>query len=276
MAQILVVDDTKNIRKMVELTLKAQGHEITQAENGALGLEKFDDGSAWDLTLVDQQMPELTGDEFVARAHAIDPTARIVMMTAFATPELASRVMQIGALDFLRKPFTTDTLRDVVKVALEKLRVGDGTSHADPAQMLAKPGQEGYKLPARSWSMNGFTFWPAEQSQKDPNIAHQHPAEFGSGRMYQLRVPNGDYIGCFVGVTPHIQAQIEAEVGYAIGPDDAFWDELCGQTLINYLAVNARQPPNTLAVYEVPQTVKVRRLGISSWSEFFRSLGVSS
>ena len=275
MAQILVIDDTKNIRKMVELTLRAQGHDITLAENGALGLQQFGDGARFDLTLVDQQMPELNGDEFVARAHEINPTARIVMMTAFATPELASTVMQTGASDFLRKPFTTETLRDTVKIALEKPRA-DNSSHADATQQLAQPGQPGYQMAARSWSMNGFTFWLAEQSQCDPNIAHQHPAEFESGRMYQLRVPDGNYVGCFVGVTPHIQAQIEAEVGHKIGADDAFWDELCGQTLINFLAEQARQPPNVLAVYEVPQTARVRNKGIGSWSAFFRSLGLAS
>ncbi len=275
MAQILVIDDTKNIRKMVELTLQTQNHDITQAENGVLGLEQFGDGSRFDLTLVDQQMPELNGDEFVRRAREIDPSARIVMMTAFATPELASRVMQSGALDFLRKPFTTETLRDTVAVALEKPRALN-SSHADTTQKLARPGEPGYKMAAQSWSMNGFTFWLAEQSQKDASIAHQHPAEFESGRMYQLRVPGGDYIGCFVGVTPHIQAQIESEVGHKIGPDDAFWDKLCGQTLINFLAEQARQPPSVLAVYEVPQTARVRNKGIASWSAFFRSLGVSS
>ena len=275
MARILVVDDTKNIRKMVELTLHAQGHDITLAENGALGLQQFGDGARFDLTLVDQQMPELTGDEFVARAHEIAPTARLVMMTAFATPELASRVMQTGASDFLRKPFTTETLRDTVKIALEKPREGN-SSHADATQHLAQPGQPGYQMAARSWSMNGFTFWLAEQSQRDASIAHQHPAEFESGRMYQLRVPSGEYTGCFVGVTPHIQGQIESEVGHKIGPDDAFWDELCGQTLINFLAEQARQPPNVLAVYEVPQTARVRNKGIGSWSAFFRSLGLTS
>ena len=242
MAQILVIDDTKNIRKMVELTLRAQGHEITLAENGALGLEEFGDGTRFDLTLVDQQMPEMSGDAFILEAHQLNPTARIVMMTAFATPELASTVMQTGALDFLRKPFTTEVLRDVVSVALERSRTAD-SSHTDPSQKLSRPGEEGYKMPQTSWSMNGFTFWPAEQSQKDAGIAHEHPAQFESGRMYQLRVPSGDYIGCFVGVTPHVQAQIESEVGHPIGPDDAFWDALCGQTLMNYLAENSRQPP---------------------------------
>ena len=275
MARILVVDDTKNIRKMVELTLKAQGHEVTLAENGALGLEQFGDGARFDLTLVDQQMPELTGDAFILEAHRRHPAARLVMMTAFATPELASQVMQSGALDFVRKPFTTQTLRDVVTVALEKSRAGN-SSHADTTQTLARPGESGYQLATRSWSMNGFTFWPAEQSQKDAGLAHTHPAEFESGRMYQLRVPSGDYTGCFVGVTPHVQTQIEAEVGHQIGPDDAFWDELCGQTLMNYLAENARQPPSVLAAYEVPQTARVRSKGIASWSAFFRSLSLSS
>ena len=276
MAQILVIDDTKNIRKMVELTLCAQGHEITLAENGALGLEQWGDGTRFDLTLVDQQMPELTGDAFVIEACRRNPIARIVMMTAFATPELASTVMQNGALDFLRKPFTTETLRDTVKVALEKLRVGDDSGAFVPEQKLARPGQPGYKMPGTSWRMNGFTFWLAEQSQKDASVAHEHPAQFESGRMYQLRVPTGEYSGCFVGVTPHVQAQIESEVGHTIGPNDAFWDALCGQTLMNYLAENAKQPPTVLAAFEVPKSARVRRKGFASWSDFFRSLSLTS
>ena len=273
MAHILVVDDTKNIRKMVELTLRAQGHQVTLAENGAQGLEEFGDGSQFDLTLVDQQMPELTGDAFVERAREIHPQARIVMMTAFATPELASQVIRSGALDFLRKPFTTETLRDAVEVALRHSREGESDGNFDPAQKLAKPGQSGYSLPSVSWSMNGFTFWPAAQSQQDQSAASAHPPEFESGRLYQMRLPDGEYSGCFVGVTPHIQAQIESEVGHSIEPDAEFWDELCGQTLMNYLAENAHQPPHVLAVYEVPQTAKVKRTGIKGWSAFFRSLG---
>ena len=100
--------------------------------NGALGLEQWGDGARFDLTLVDQQMPAMTGDAFILEAHRRNPTARLVMMMAFATPELASTVMQNGVNDFLRKPFTTETLRDTVKVALEKSRAGEAA--ATPTQ----------------------------------------------------------------------------------------------------------------------------------------------
>ena len=105
MACILIIDDARNIRKMVRLTLQKAGHEITEADDGARGLELFGDGQSFDLTLVDQQMPGVEGLKVVEEARRRDSSARLLMMTAFATPELAGDVLEAGAVDFLAKPF---------------------------------------------------------------------------------------------------------------------------------------------------------------------------
>ena len=265
MAHILVIDDTKNIRKMVTLALAQAGHSVESAENGAQGLQMFAQGADWDLTLVDQQMPEVQGDEFVIEARKRDPRARIVMMTAFATPQLAAEVIQSGALDFLRKPFTTDVLRGAVEVALSHSAHGASatTSPFDPHLELPKPGQPHYILPRVSWRINGFSFWPIDASQSGA-----HPSGFELGRLFQIHAPNDDYISCFVGVTPHVRAQIEGEIGHAVVDESPFWDKVCGQTMLIFLSERAQTPPDVLPVYEAPK-LRGEPSGALTWGAFF-------
>ncbi len=266
MARILIIDDTKNIRKTVELALKGAGYETQTANDGRAGLELFGDGAAWDLTLVDQQMPELNGDEFVIAARKRDPLARIVMMTAFATPELAAQVIGSGALDFLRKPFTLDTLRDAVKVALSHPRIAESIAESvggfDPDPALPRPGDADFVMPRLSYRINGFTFWPLAASQTG-----SHPPGFTLGRLFQVHAPGGGWSSCFAAITPHVRAQIEGEIGRAIPDDDAAWDKLCGQTLLALLSKAPQTPPEVLPVFEVPPS-RGGRNGVS-WGAFF-------
>lgn len=247
MAQILIVDDTKNIRKMVELTLQKAGHQTRSAEDGEEGLRLFGDGTSFDLTLVDQQMPGVTGDAFVVQARKRDPMARLMMMTAFATPELATEVIQSGALDFLRKPFSTETLRATVQVALSHPRDFAPAPSFDPDPDLPRPGEASFVAPRVSSRVNGFSFWPVRDA---PDAALS--ADFALGRLFQVRLPAGDFRSCFVGITPHVRAQIEAGQGHALAGDDPFWDELCGHTLFAFIADKAETPPDILPVYETP------------------------
>ncbi len=267
MAQILVVDDTKNIRKTVELTLKKAGHEIQTAEDGNEGLRLFSDGAPWDLTLVDQQMPGLQGDEFVIEARRRDPMARLLMMTAFATPELAAQVMQAGALDFLRKPFTTDVLRSAVDVALSHPRQAAPVSDFDPSAHLTLPGEPGYVSPRTSSRINGFSFWQLLEAPGETQ-ARLNPPGFDLGRSFQVRLPDGAYTRCFVGITPHVRAQIEANQARTIADDDYFWEEMCRDTLFRFLVDKAQTPPDILPVYDAPGTSSGRD-GFASWKALF-------
>lgn len=263
MARILVVDDTKNIRNMVALTLKGEGHEVQVAEDGQEGLQLFNDGSAWDLTVVDQRMPELSGDEFVAQARQRDPMARLIMMTAFATVELASEMMGAGVVDFLRKPFSVDVLRGAVAAVLATPRQALRDSEFNPDEVLPQPGEANFSLPSIAWRMNGFSFWPSTTSPTTDS-----PQGFELGRLFQVRHPDGNLSSCFVGITPHVQTQIEAEVGCPIAEDDLVWIKVCGQALLDFLSEKAQIPPSVLTVYERPHNSSNRRAGLAPWGPF--------
>src|SRR5689334_9257581 len=114
MARILMVDDEHNIRMMIRLALQHDGHTVEAAADGSEGLEKFGDGSAWDLVLLDQRMPGLEGMAVLRQMRYYDADARVIMITAFGTVDLAVDAMKAGATDFLRKPFTADTLRGAI------------------------------------------------------------------------------------------------------------------------------------------------------------------
>jgi CheY-like chemotaxis protein len=246
MARILVIDDTRNILKMVRLTLEREGHTVETAEDGLQGLEAFGDGSSWDLTLVDQRMPHVEGDAVIVEARRRDPAARLVMMTAFATTELASQVLAAGALDFLRKPFSTDTLRGAIQAALARLGLEETQEYdtlTTEAAALPLPGQPGYPMPHISWRINGFSFWSVPSPQ-----SRAHGLEFG--RVFQVRKPDGELSQCFVGITPHIRAQAQREAGHALADDDPIWEKVCGQALLNHIWQTAQTPPAVLPVFD--------------------------
>src|SRR3982750_4639609 len=102
--RILVIDDEENIRRVTRLTLQAAGYEVGEAGDGERGLEAFGDGSGWDAVLLDQRMPGMDGLETLEQIKERDSAARVIMVTAYASIELAADAMKAGALDFVRKP----------------------------------------------------------------------------------------------------------------------------------------------------------------------------
>ena len=262
MARILVIDDTKNIRKMVELTLKSAGHETETADDGEEGLTKFGDGTTWDLTIVDQQMPRLEGREFVKAARQRDSSTRIIMMTAFATIELASEIMQMGAVDFLRKPFSTETLRGAVESALShpKAIVLPSSTETASTSEAAKPEAAGFVVPRISYRLNGFSFWPLPASSTRSSAPNME-----IGTTFQVREPSGRLSECFVGITEHIRQQAQHDFGGQINDNDHFWEALCGEALSEFFWKQSQTPPAILPVFEIPKKLLEARRSPVSW-----------
>src|SRR5580658_3344635 len=130
MARVLVVDDENNIRTMIRLTLEHSGHSVETAADGQDGLDKFGDGASVDVVLLDQRMPDLEGITVLKQMLYHNPSARIIMITAFGTVDLAVEAMKSGATDFLRKPFSAETLRGAVSVALKETPADTSVSHS--------------------------------------------------------------------------------------------------------------------------------------------------
>ena len=129
MARILIVDDENNIRMMVRLALQHVGHTVETAADGTEGLQKFGSGSSFDLVLLDQRMPGMEGLDVLKQMRYQHPAAKIIMATAFGTIDLAVDAMKSGATDFLRKPFTAETLRGAVQTASKRNR--PNTKHSN-------------------------------------------------------------------------------------------------------------------------------------------------
>jgi two-component system, OmpR family, phosphate regulon sensor histidine kinase PhoR len=118
-AKILVVDDEEIIRIGCLRILEETYANVSMAENGRRGWERFAQGG-FDLVLLDLMMPEMSGLELIDKIRQTDTEVVIIVITGYATIETAVDAMRKGAYDYLPKPFTPEDLRGKVHRALEK------------------------------------------------------------------------------------------------------------------------------------------------------------
>ena len=119
MANILVVDDDKGIREILEIVLTQEGYEVTSVEDGVKAIAKCR-RQKYDLIITDLKMPKMDGIEFLKAVKEISPESLVILITAFASGETAVKAMQEGAYDYLEKDFDIEDLKVIVQNALEK------------------------------------------------------------------------------------------------------------------------------------------------------------
>jgi two-component system response regulator AtoC len=101
--QILIVDDEKMQREMLQGFLEKQGYPVLTAAGGEEALQIFRCNPV-QLVLIDHRMQDMNGDEVLARMRQSSPLIRAIMITAYGSVATAVKVMQLGADDFLEKP----------------------------------------------------------------------------------------------------------------------------------------------------------------------------
>ncbi len=106
---ILIVDDEKNQREMLEGFLRKQGYGAQAVEDGQKALEYFRGGS-FDLVLTDYRMPGMDGVQLLREIKRLNPEGVVVIMTAYGTVSTAVAAMKKGAYDYLTKPIDLDEL----------------------------------------------------------------------------------------------------------------------------------------------------------------------
>lgn len=112
--RILVVEDDHNLREAVVDTLMLNGHEIHEAANGRAALVILNQATV-DLVLSDINMPEMDGLELLANLTEHKPWLPVVLMTAYGDVGQAVKAMQLGASDYLMKPFEVSELKGILK-----------------------------------------------------------------------------------------------------------------------------------------------------------------
>jgi len=118
-ARILVIDDELGIREGCRRALSPHGYRVEVAENGPVGLRKMREEGPFDLILLDAMMPGMSGVEVLRHCREMDPFQICVIITGYATVDLAVQATREGAYDFLAKPFSADALLMTANRALE-------------------------------------------------------------------------------------------------------------------------------------------------------------
>jgi DNA-binding NtrC family response regulator len=118
-SRILVVDDEKNIRRVLQALLEGDGHTVDDASDGdeARALLRRSAGD-YDLVLTDLRMPNCDGLELLRWTRESHPDTPVVMLTAHGTVDIAVEAMRAGAFDFITKPFDDEDLSGIVGRAL--------------------------------------------------------------------------------------------------------------------------------------------------------------
>jgi DNA-binding response OmpR family regulator len=222
---LLIVDDEPHIRHMMRLTLEAAGHRVEEAADGEDALVRFGDERQYDLIVLDQKLPGIDGLQTLRRIKEQAPGAPVLMVTAFASVELAVEAMKLGATDFLRKPMTPEVLRSAVAAALASGR---------PVVPI-RAGESGIAKPAiQVLTLNGFQITLGSEGASASTAAHHFRVK---------RFADGADVNVTVTINPAAVSRVERLTRRRLEPGGAFWRRRAERLLSAYLWTEGRTPP---------------------------------
>ena len=117
---ILVLDDEPIVGKRLKPALAKSGYDVDVVESGAAALKLIDERS-YDIVVTDIRMEGVDGLDVLRHVRARAPRTLVIMITGFATVEVARQALTMGAFDFIAKPFKLDDLRSTILRAAAKL-----------------------------------------------------------------------------------------------------------------------------------------------------------
>jgi two-component system, NtrC family, response regulator PilR len=121
-ARILIVDDERSMREMLEILLRREGYDVTAAENGTAAIALLQ-ARPFDMLISDVRMPDVSGIEVLRTAKALNPGIIGIMVTAYGSKESIQEVLRLQAADYLDKPFNVEELKFRVRKELERNRI---------------------------------------------------------------------------------------------------------------------------------------------------------
>lgn len=121
MARILLADDEFSVRAPLVRALQLDGHQVSEAENGADALEQFSrDTDGFDLLISDIRMPAMDGIALALSVAGLKPGFPIVLMTGYAEQRERARELEGLVEDVLTKPFPLGEFRGAIRLVLER------------------------------------------------------------------------------------------------------------------------------------------------------------
>jgi DNA-binding NtrC family response regulator len=131
---ILVVDDEKSQREILEMILSGEGYDVTTASSGEAAM-KFVADRRFDLVLTDLKMAGMSGLDLLKELTDFDKSIIVLLLTAHGTVDSAVDALRLGAFDYLQKPYDREKLLDTISRALNKLSTLDAEIVSDSPEM---------------------------------------------------------------------------------------------------------------------------------------------
>ncbi|WP_028138223.1 response regulator [Bradyrhizobium japonicum] len=157
--KVLVIDDEPPIRKLLRMGLTTQGYEILEASNGRTALEKLGEGPA--LIILDLGLPDVQGHELLRTIRARDEAVPIVVLSSRGDEAGKVQALDLGADDYLTKPFGMDELLARLRAALrhqlqvkgERPVFRTGDLSVDLVRRIVKVGEREVKLSPKEYDL---------------------------------------------------------------------------------------------------------------------------
>lgn len=115
---VLVIDDEAIACRRLKAALEKTGYEVDTCESGAAALERMR-GRAYDVVVTDVRMGDVDGIEVLDAVQRLHPKTKTILITGYATVELAREALAKGAYDFVAKPFQPKDLRAIIERAVQ-------------------------------------------------------------------------------------------------------------------------------------------------------------
>ena len=118
--KIMVIDDENIVGKRLKPALEKTGDTVETFEDGEKALSRFIE-SPFDIVVTDIRMEKIDGIEILEKILDKSPGTKVIMITGYATVEVAREALSKGAFDFIAKPFKPGDLRDIIRRAAIEL-----------------------------------------------------------------------------------------------------------------------------------------------------------
>jgi two-component system KDP operon response regulator KdpE len=157
--KVLVIDDEPPIRKLLRMGLSTQGYDIIEASNGKIALEKLAEGPA--LVILDLGLPDIQGHDLLRMIRGRNEGVPIVVLSSRGDEAGKVQALDLGADDYLTKPFGMDELLARMRAALrhqlqvqgERPLFRTGDLSVDLVRRIVKVGEKDIKLSPKEYDL---------------------------------------------------------------------------------------------------------------------------
>ena len=128
--KLLIVDDEKNMRELLQDFFEGEGYKVEVVEDGPQALEKIDE--TFNLVISDNRRPLMEGMDLLKNLKQKFPETPVIIITAYSTPKLAVEAYKLGAASYVTKPFNPEELLMKVKEIIRQQRMTHRRSEEHP------------------------------------------------------------------------------------------------------------------------------------------------